>query len=139
MSVYLDASVLVPLFVLDPLNARAVRAFGKIDDVVVVSDFAAAEFASVIALRVRIKDLSAAEARKVFATFDDWIAARAERAEIAPSDVLRCAAYLRRLDLPLRAPDALHVAIAGRLAARLLTFDAKLRGAALKLGLDAVV
>lgn len=135
MTVYVDASVLIPLFVTDPHNVRAARAMGNLNADVIVSDFAAAEFASVIALRVRTRDLTPAEAREVFATLDSWLASGAAAgAETAVTDIPQCAAYLRRLDLPLRAPDAIHIAIAGRLNADLLTFDKKLKAAAPKLG-----
>jgi len=42
---------------------------------------------------------------------------------------------LRRLDLPLRTPDMLHIAIAARLQAKLATFDDRMQSAATKLGL----
>ena len=44
------------------------------------------------------------------------------------------AAFLRRLDLTLRTPDALHIAIAQRLAAELMTFDQKMAASARALG-----
>jgi predicted nucleic acid-binding protein len=43
---------------------------------------------------------------------------------------------LRRLDLTLRAPDAINIALAQRLEATLFTFDAKMAGAAKVLGVD---
>ena len=135
MSLYLDASVLVALFTSDALTARADAWLRARQPVVIVSDFAAAEFASAIARRVRTGELTADDARGVFATFDDWTARVAGRVETSPADVSTAAAYLRRLDLTLRTPDALNIAIAQRIGAELLTFDQKMAASASTLGL----
>ncbi len=52
--VYFDASVLVALLTNDPLTRRADALMRTRTPVLVVSDFAAAEFASAIARRVRM-------------------------------------------------------------------------------------
>ncbi len=51
------------------------------------------------------------------------------------ADVTRADALMRRLDLPLRTPDALHIAIAERVGATLATFDVKMAAAARVIGL----
>jgi predicted nucleic acid-binding protein len=38
--------------------------------------------------------------------------------------------FIRRLDLPLKAPDAIHIAIAQRVNAQLATFDQQMANAA---------
>ncbi len=134
MSVYLDASVLVSLFAIDTLSARADAALRAPSSVWIVSDFAAVEFASAIARRVRMKILTLEEARTTFSTFDGWIARTTTSEAIANSDVAAAAVFLRRLDLTLRTQDALHIAMAQRLSAELLTFDAQMARAALALG-----
>ena len=72
VSVYLDVNVIVPLFVVDPLNGRAEKALRRLHEDLIVSDFSAAEFSSVIARRVRTHDLRAEEARTAFVNFDSW-------------------------------------------------------------------
>ena len=65
-SVYLDASVLVALLMVDALTARA-KAFLRTNTrIMIVSDFAAAEFASAVAHRARIGDITADEAQGIF-------------------------------------------------------------------------
>jgi predicted nucleic acid-binding protein len=54
--------------------------------------------------------------------------------EIAPGDVAAAQAYLRRLDLTLLTPDAIHIAIAGRISATLVTFDRAMAASARVLG-----
>jgi predicted nucleic acid-binding protein len=135
VSLYLDASVLVALFTSDALTARADAWLRARQPAVVVSDFAAAEFALAIVRRVRTGELAADDARGVFTTFDDWTARVAGRVETSPADVSTAAAYLRRLDLTLRTPDALNIAIAQRIDVQLLTFDRKMAASASALGL----
>ena len=55
-------------------------------------------------------------------------------AEIHAADVRLADAYVRRFDLGLRTPDALHLAIARRLDATLVTLDPRLAIAARELG-----
>ncbi|MFD2182586.1 type II toxin-antitoxin system VapC family toxin [Rhodoplanes azumiensis] len=133
MRVYLDASVLVAAFT-DDLHSGTADALLLTAPSLVVSDFAAAEFASVIARQVRMQALTVDDARIVFDNFDDWVAREARRVEVTASDVALCTTFIRRLDLNLRAPDAINIAIAQRIGARLLTFDVGMEAVARKLG-----
>jgi predicted nucleic acid-binding protein len=135
---YLDTSVLVALVSADPFTARAESCLGAATPLLVVGDFAAAEVASAIARRVRIREMTELEARNAFALFDALVIRVAERVATEPGDVKAAEAALRRLDLPLRTPDALNIAIAQRVDAALLTFDMKMAEAARALGLDVV-
>ena len=74
MSVYLDASILVSLFTIDTLTARADAVLRARPPWLMVSDLAAAEFASAIARRVRMQLITSEEAHAAFSTFDAWIA-----------------------------------------------------------------
>ncbi|HVH76374.1 MAG TPA: hypothetical protein VM755_15780 [Stellaceae bacterium] len=51
------------------------------------------------------------------------------------ADIAAADAFLRRLDLNLRAPDAINIAIAQRLGADLMTFDERMTANARALGL----
>lgn len=135
MSLYLDTSVLLALLTADPLAQRADRMLRREMPVLVVSDWAAAEFASAVARRVRMGQLGVEHARALFPTFDGWVSGCANRVELAPTGLAVASALLRRLDLALRKPDAVHVAMAQRVDAKLATFDAKLADAARRTGL----
>jgi predicted nucleic acid-binding protein len=134
VNVYLDPSVIVPLFIDDSFNNRADAALRGGDHVAIVSDFAKAEFASAIARSVRIGETARDLASAVFSRFDVWIEQSAEYIEICSADLASASTHLRRLDLNLRAPDAIHVAVAMRIGATLLTFDDKMTAAAKMLG-----
>lgn len=134
MRLYLDASVLVPLFVVEGRSADAHAGLHGHD--LYISDLAAAEFSAAIAKRVRVGDLTAADAASVFATFDAWWGKAANRAAIEAGDMAATLALVRRLDLKLRMADAANLAMAQRVAATVFTFDKTMAAAAAALGLD---
>lgn len=136
MRVYLDASVMVALLTNDPLTARADTFLRASTPVLVLSDFAAAEFASAVARRVRSGEIAVEDARAAFSALDTWAARTTQRVETTAADVKAAEAALRRLDLTLRTPDALNIAIAQRAGATLATFDTKMADAARALGTE---
>ena len=137
MSLYLDASALVALFTVDTFSARASGYFEPNKTLLLVSDFAAAEFASALSRRVRTKELSREEAHRAFTNFDQFTERQAaHRIETSSGDMKAAEGFLRTLTLPLRAPDALNIAIAQRIGASLLTFDVKMAACARALGVD---
>ena len=136
MSVYLDASLLVSAFAQDTFSDRADAYLRQVSQTLVVSDLAAAEFSSVMARRVRTGDQSKEDAHMAFANFDAWTARVAQRVETTTSDVQAATIFIRRLDLTLRTPDALHIALARRTATALATFDEKTATSASALGLE---
>ena len=138
VSVYLDVNVLVALFVIDTHNDRAERAVAGLHDDLVASNLSAAEFSSVIARRVRTRDLHASEARTAFVNFDTWCARHTRLIAIDSSDMAGAIALMRRLDFPLRTPDALHIAITQRTGCALLTFNKAMASAARALGVAIV-
>jgi uncharacterized protein len=135
VSYYLDASVLVALFVIDPTSARATDCLSAHPVIVVVSDFGAAEFSSAVARRVRTGDLTREDGQLAFLNFDTWIARSAHRQEITTADIGAADRILRRLDINLRTPDAIHIAITQRVGATLVTFDNGMAAAARALGM----
>jgi predicted nucleic acid-binding protein len=134
VSVYLDASVLVALLTVEPLNGRADSFIASTREPLIVSDLASAEFSSAIARRVRMRETTRAEARADLADFDLWTMRSTQRTELAPIDIAVATTYLRRLDLPLKTPDAIHIAIALRIGATLVTFDRQMAVSARSLG-----
>ncbi|WP_428491354.1 type II toxin-antitoxin system VapC family toxin [Rhodopila sp.] len=136
MKLYLDASVLVAMLTTDPLTARAFRHINDTTPNLIISDFASAEVASAIARRVRRGEMTVAAARKSFATLDSLTSRGFERIETSAVDIKGAETFLRRLDLTLRAPDAINMAITQRLGASLMTFDDKMAASARMLAIE---
>ena len=135
MSLYLDASILVALFVIDPSSARAEAFLSAHPEIVVVSDFGVAEFSSAVGRRVRTRDLTQKDGQLAFSNLDTWVGRSAYRGEIATADIDAANRILRRLDVNLRTPDAIHIAISRRLDATLVTFDRRMAAGARALGI----
>ena len=135
MSLYLDASLLVAIFIEDALSANADALLASNTRALLVSDFAAAEFASALARLVRMGELSAEAAHAAFANFDAWTARLSPRLRTEASDVIDAEGFLRRLDLTLRTADALNIAIVRRHGLTLATFDRRMAAVATALGL----
>ena len=130
MTFYLDANILVSLALAEPASFAA-RAF-VVDNAghLGVSTFAAGEFASALSLAVRDHRIDETDARQRFEDFDIWRAAATSDVAMGTSDLLAGAALVRRFDLKLRLPDAIHAACCQRLGLTLVTFDNRLAEAA---------
>jgi predicted nucleic acid-binding protein len=134
LTLYLDTSVLLPLFVVDPLNRRAETLMRQQKSVIAISDYCIAEFASAIAARVRSGEIPSRIAQIAYSQFDGWTAGKAKRTEMMAADISAAASFIRRLDLPLKTGDAIHIAVAQRLGATLATFDRQMEAGAGVLG-----
>jgi predicted nucleic acid-binding protein len=130
LSVYLDASVLLTIVVKEPGSDAINQFLEEVDTTVWVSEFASAEVASALSRLLRMKNLSLRNAQDRLAAFDDWIAADANLVDVEGVDVRLAARFVRRFDLMLRAPDALHLAMCRRLNATIATLDRRLAVAA---------
>ena len=135
MSGYLDASVLLPRLVEEPDSAAIDAYLARSREDLLISDFAAAEVASALSRLVRMRQLRPADASASLDDFEIWRAATGSPVEVHAADVRLAYAYVRRFDLMLRAPDALHLALARRLDATLVTLDRRLERAAQQLGI----
>ena len=136
MSLYLDASALLPLFIEEARTNQAHESLRG--NVLIISDFGIAEFSSGVARRTRAGEINESGAASVFATFDAWTLNATRRETLTAGDVNVAISLVRRFDLGLRAPDAVNIAIAQRCAATLLTFDEKMARSARSLGMTVI-
>jgi predicted nucleic acid-binding protein len=133
ISFYLDTSALIAMVRPESLSDRADSFARQHPAELMVSNFAAAEFASAVARWVRTREISTNEGRNALDSFDGWVA-RLQWVEMSPTDLPAATMFLRRLDLPLRTPDAIHIAITQRVGATLVTFDRQMAACARALG-----
>ena len=138
MTLYLDASVLVALMVKEA-GARAVADLLHADErPLTASDFALAETSAALARLARIAVLSSDQLEEVFTRLDHWTSAATRHESLSSGDVTAANRLVRQPDLALRVPDAIHVAMAARLEATLLTLDKGMARAATLLGLPCI-
>lgn len=136
MNAYLDASALLPMLI-DERGSAAVDDFvAAASGPLVVSEFAAAEVASALSRLARTSRISAEDAASRLADFDAWRVAATEDVDLHAADVRLASIFVRRFELMLRAPDALHAAICRRAGLVLVTLDRRLAAAAEVLGVE---
>ncbi len=134
---YCDASALAKLFLPEPGSSELNAAIAGRDDVM-VSDLAVTEVASALGRRVREAALSRGVARRVYrgilATIGEGAFRRVELLESTHREAER--RLVTGTASPLRAADALHLAMAlGAGAATVLTFDRLMARGAMDQGL----
>ena len=134
MSAYLDTSVLLPTLIVEPATEAVYEFLGGDNRELLVSDFAAAEVASALSRLFRMARLTESDASARLEDFDAWRTAMTSTVHLQASDARLAYIHVRRFDLRLRAPDALHVAIVQRLGANLVTLDQRMATAARELG-----
>ncbi|HWB50055.1 MAG TPA: type II toxin-antitoxin system VapC family toxin [Stellaceae bacterium] len=135
MSIYLDASAILPSLVDEPMSDSVQRFLASHPDRL-ISDFAAAEVAAALSRMVRTQQLDVSNANLRLADFDAWRAATSTSVDLRAVDARLAGAYVRRFDLMLHAPDALHLALARRVDATLVTLDRRMARAAEELGIS---
>ena len=138
MNVYLDANVLVSLFIRDEMTPAAQSALRSLSGLVTVSDWTLAETASALSRAVRTQLLDYDDAWRAMAAIDRWTGRTAHRIEVLPADVREAERVIRNFDTVLKTPDALHIAVARRNDMALLTFDSAMGREARRLGVDVV-
>lgn len=130
MSLYLDASVVIPMLVREAGSAAVDDLIGQLTEPPIISSFVIGETASAMTRLVRMEKLTASDARERLADFDRWVVLDANVVETEPADIRLASLYVRRFELGLRLPDAIHIAMTQRLDAVLVTLDVRMAGAA---------
>ncbi|MBJ7320015.1 MAG: type II toxin-antitoxin system VapC family toxin [Alphaproteobacteria bacterium] len=136
MTLYLDTSVLVSLFHADRHTPRALDWIAGVDDFV-LSSWALSEFSSALAVKSRMRHLLDKDRRALERQLDQWLKTRTVLSVI-DGDIVE-ARVMVRSDARLRAPDALHLAIAARNDCVVATLDADMAAVACDLGLEVVI
>jgi uncharacterized protein len=135
LSIYTDTSVIVSFFVRDD-HAQAARRWARTSPRVAISDWTATEFSSALSHKVRLELLTDAERMVAERAFDRW-ASRGLVLEVA-KERFHDARALMQAHARLRAPDALHLAIALHEGLPLATLDGDMRDAAGAEGIEVI-
>jgi uncharacterized protein len=110
---YLDTSVLVPLFLPEPVSDRMQRWIERhAGELLSISEWTLTEFASALGLKVRTKQIQPDQARDAQSLLEKLAAQSFQVHVPTREDYVRAATFLGEHALGLRAGDALHLAIA---------------------------
>jgi uncharacterized protein len=135
VSLYLDASAIIPTLTNQSMTQAAQSFLRRSAPPFFVSDLGESEVAAAVSRMVRMGNLAASQGRALLASFDIWLAVEATLVETSNADFRIAIGLVRRFELKLLTPDALHMAISERLSAQLVTFDQRLALAAQAIGL----
>lgn len=139
MSFYLDTSFAVAAFTAEEKTYLAQDWIGQhADQELYISDWTRTEFSSALSIKIRTEALSIANRAKVLADWHMFETGSLGHIGVISEDFLTATRFADRYDLSLRASDALHLAVAYRAGLSLVTFDKRMREAALNLGVQAV-
>lgn len=139
MNWYLDTSVIVPLHISEPSSDIVGGLLNAAQPEFIVSTLAEGEFASSVSTRVRKKEATSEAAATWLNVFDEWVNSATISMKIEDSDIARAAALVRRFELKLLMPDAIHIAMCVRHQLVMVTLDKVLAEAAGVLGVEVVV
>ena len=111
--IYLDTSFLTPLFREEATSSK-VAAFLARQSVgaMAVSKWTSVEFSSLVSRDVRMGALTVAQARRLIAEFDAMVADALILLTPTANDFMLAQQYVANFSTNLRAPDALHLAVA---------------------------
>lgn len=132
--IYLDASVVVSTFLSDVHTSRVIGWLSTVSEAPTLSHWTATEFSSAATGQERMGRITRDRRLVAEQNFDGWLLA-IEQAPVISVDFALARDFLRRGIPRLRAGDALHLAVARRLGARVATLDAVMTDAALAIGL----
>ena len=133
--IYLDTSVLGAIFFREPGAANLVaRLESQRKAKLMISAWTLTEMASIGGIKQRTGVIDAETRQQAIANFQRFASMHLVTVEIDPAD-FRTAAVLIESPTALRAGDALHLAIARRLGARIASLDQRLCAAIEVLGL----
>jgi uncharacterized protein len=135
LNAYLDASALFSQFMIDVHTPRLMGWLAGAQDRIVLSEWTLAEFSSALAVAQRMGRLSSDQRQRIDLTVDAWLVDRKPPYAVLTGDGLEARRFIRGSVRPLRAGDALHLAIAQRLGFSIVTFDNRMAAAATDLGI----
>ena len=110
--VYVDTSVLVPLFLNEPHSQAATEWYAREKSELVAAAWCIPEFASALGMKQRRGVIDAQQAQGAWERFERMVAADLRLLPVAPANFHRAAELVLDAASSLRAGDALHLACA---------------------------
>ncbi len=138
--VYVDTSVIVPLFVNEPHSVVVADWYAREKRELVAAAWCIPEFASALGIKRRTGAIDAQQAQGAWTRFQRMVAADLRLLPVAPANFYRAAELVLDAASALRAGDALHLACAEAAGAKhMATLDDVLSRNAQRLKIKPVV
>lgn len=110
--VYLDTSVVVPLFVSEPASLAVDDWLEACNEPLVSADWLVTEFASALSIKVRRSELQAKQAKAVWADFSTFCSSGLRLLPVSRPAFAAAAKMALTASSGLRSGDSLHLAVA---------------------------
>jgi hypothetical protein len=137
--VYVDTSVLVPLFLNEPSSVAVASWYERETSELVAAAWCVPEFASALGIKQRTGAIDQQQAQGAWRRFERMVAADLRLLPVEPAHFHRAAELVLDAASALRAGDALHLACAEAAGARhMATLDDVLSRNALRLGIKPI-
>ena len=134
---YIDTSVLAAYYCPEPLSSRAQQALQR-EERLAISWLVETEFLSMLARKVRTREIRAAEGLRVLAVFQAHLEQGIyQRLALEREHFAKAREWLATFTVPLQTLDALHLAVAAIQSCPILTADAALAKACTRIGITA--
>ena len=138
--VYVDTSVLVPLFLNEPHSTVVANWYAREKGQLVAAAWCVPEFASALGIKQRTGAINALQAQGAWARFERMVAVDLRLLPVEPANFHRAAELVLDPASALRAGDALHLACAETAGAKhMATLDEVLSRNAQRLKIKPVV
>lgn len=118
--VYVDTSVLVPLFLNEPHSLAAAAWYAHEKGELVAAAWCVPEFASALGIKQRTSAITAQQAQATWSRFERLVAADLRLLPVEPAHFHRAAELVLDAASALRAGDALHLACAEAAGAKFM-------------------
>ncbi len=135
MTFYLDTPVLVAAFTHEGTTSRVLAWLRAVEsEGLAISDWVTAEFSAALSLKMRMGQIDESYRTRAKMLFSTMAAGAVTSLEVRSDHFRAAARFADRYRLGLRAPDALHIAVAGDYGAMLVTLDKSMAKAGKALG-----
>ncbi|MGL5115739.1 MAG: type II toxin-antitoxin system VapC family toxin [Beijerinckiaceae bacterium] len=136
--IYLDTSVVVSALTTEALSTASRRWIAAQEPgTLAISLWVATEFHSAIGVKVRSRQISRENGLAAAEAFSQLVDKHCVTLLIVDSSYAAASAFLRKIELGLRAGDALHIAIAQAHDVAICTMDRRMYDAAMSFGSQA--
>jgi uncharacterized protein len=138
LSVYLDTSVFIPLFITEDHSVRVKKWVSATREQLYYSHLVAGEFNSAVSRYVRMGEIDPRHAEEIRNDAAQWLQREMRCASIDDADIEAASRAVANPQPKLLMPDAIHLVICARLDLTLATFDQDLLTIAEREGVPAI-